>query len=202
MTRHRFLVVAATKAEAAYVPSQLPLVITGLGKTAAAVGTARALAGADLAGLTVVNVGTAGALRPGRAGLHVPGTVLNHDMNVDVIRALGYDPEETLELAGGDSRVLASGDVFVADPAIRDQLARRADLVDMEGYAVAYACRQFGVPVRLVKHVSDNADEVALDWAERVNRSAQELGTWLEEHCEGSTPHSMWRRSSVRSAEW
>ena len=60
--------------------------------------------------------------------------------------------------------MLASGDVFVADPAVRDPLARRADLVDMEGYAVAYACRRFGVPVRLVKHVSDNADEVALDW--------------------------------------
>ena len=178
-----FLVVAATKAEAAYVPNQLPLVVTGLGKTAAAVGTARALAGANLAGLTVVNVGTAGALRPGLSGLHLPGTVFNHDMNVDVIRALGYDPEETLELVGGDATVLASGDVFVVDPAVRDALALRADLVDMEGYAVAYACRQFGVPVRLVKHVSDNADELALDWPARVDRSARTLGEWLEEHC-------------------
>ena len=32
MTRRRFLVVAATEAEAAYVPSELPLTITGLGK--------------------------------------------------------------------------------------------------------------------------------------------------------------------------
>ena len=183
MTCRRFLVVAATEAEAAYVPSDLPLTITGLGKTAAAVGTARALAGADLESLTVVNVGTAGALRAGFSGLHVPGTVLNHDMNAEVIRALGYDPEEMLEIDGGDSTVLASGDVFVADPAVRDALARRADLVDMEGYAVAYACRCFGVPVRLVKHVSDNADEVALDWPARVDRSAQVLGRWLEEHC-------------------
>jgi adenosylhomocysteine nucleosidase len=179
----RFLVVAATKAEAAYVPDQLPMVVTGLGKTAAAVGTARALAGIDLAGLSVVNIGTAGALRPGLAGLQLPGIVINHDMNAEVIRALGYDPEESLEIEGGDATVLASGDVFVADPAVRDQLARRADLVDMEGYAVAYACRQFGVPVRLVKHVSDNADEVAPDWAARVDHSAQVLGEWLEEHC-------------------
>lgn len=178
-----FLVVAATKAEATYVPDRLPLVVTGLGKTAAAVGTTRALACADLAGLTVVNIGTAGALRPGLAGLHVPGTVLNHDMNVDVIRALGYDPEEILEIDGGDSTVLASGDVFVADPIARDALAVRADLVDMEGYAVAYACRRFGIPVRLVKHVSDNADEVATDWPARVDRSAQVLGAWLQEHC-------------------
>ncbi len=182
MTRRRCLVVAATEAEAAYVPSELPLTITGLGKTAAAVGTAQALAGADLESLTVVNVGTAGALRAGLSGLHLPGVVLNHDINAEVIRALGYDPEEMLEIDGGDSTVLASGDVFVADPAVRDALARRADLVDMEGYAVAYACRRFGVPVRLVKHVSDNADEVALDWPARVDSSAQVLGRWLEEH--------------------
>lgn len=183
MRRHRFLVVAATKAEAAHAPGRLPLVVTGLGKTAAAVWTARALAGADPAGLTVVNIGTAGALRAGLSGLHLPGTVLNHDMNADVIRALGYDPEDVLEIAGGESTVLASGDVFIADPVARDALAARADLVDMEGYAVAYACRRFGVPVRLVKHVSDNADEVALDWPARVDRSAQVLGAWLEEHC-------------------
>ena len=39
------LVVAATRAEAAHVPAGLPLVVTGLGKTAAAAATARALAG-------------------------------------------------------------------------------------------------------------------------------------------------------------
>jgi nucleoside phosphorylase len=49
----------------------------------------------------------------------------------------------------------------------------------MEGYAVAYACRRFGVPVRLVKHVSDNADSSALDWPALVDRSAAALGEWL-----------------------
>ena len=50
----------------------------------------------------------------------------------------------------------------------------------MEGYAVAYAALQFGVPVRLVKHVSDNADESAMDWPTMVDRSARALGAWLE----------------------
>ncbi len=176
------LVVAATQAEAAYVPRHLPVIVTGLGKTAAAVTTAHALATVDRAGLTVVNIGTAGALRPGLIGLHLPGTVLNHDLPGDTIRALGYDPEESLEVEGGEDTVLASGDVFVADPVVRDALARRADLVDMEGYAVVYACRRFGVPVRVVKHVSDNADEGALDWPARVDHSAHTLGAWLKEH--------------------
>ena len=176
------LVVAATTAEAAYVPEHLPVVVTGLGKTAAAVATTRALAGVDLTRTCVVNVGTAGALRDGLEGLWLPGVVLNHDMNADAVRALGYDPEERLELEGGDGTVLASGDVFVTDPAFRGTLARQADLVDMEGYAVAYACRRMGVPVRLVKHVSDNADASAFDWPQLVDRSARVLGAWLEEH--------------------
>jgi nucleoside phosphorylase len=78
--------------------------------------------------------------------------------------------------------VLASGDVFVTDPVVRDALAQRADLVDMEGYAVVYACRRFGVPVRVVKHVSDSADASALDWPRVVDHSARVLGEWLAEH--------------------
>jgi adenosylhomocysteine nucleosidase len=176
------LVVAATAAEAAYVPGHLRLVVTGLGKTAAAVATTRALAGMDPARTRVVNVGTAGALREGLDGVHVPGVVLNHDMNAEVIRSLGYDPEDRLVLEGGDGTVLASGDVFVTDPSVRGALARRAHLVDMEGYAVAYACRRMGVPATLVKHVSDNADASALDWPQLVDRSARVLGGWLDEH--------------------
>jgi len=176
------LVVAATTAEAAHVPRHLPVVVTGLGKTAAAVATTRALADMDLSRTSVVNVGTAGALHDGVEGLHLPGVVLNHDMNAEAIRALGYDPEERLILDGGDGTVLASGDVFVTDAAVRVALARRADLVDMEGYAVAYACRRMGVPVRLVKHVSDNADASALDWPRLVDHSARVLGGWLEDN--------------------
>jgi adenosylhomocysteine nucleosidase len=182
VNREVTLVVAATEAEAVHVPRHLPVVVTGLGKTAAAVATTRALAGVDPARTRVVNVGTAGALHDGLEGLHLPGVVLNHDMNAEAIRALGYDPEERLVLGDGDGTVLASGDVFVTDPAVRAALARRADLVDMEGYAVVYACRRMGVDVRLVKHVSDNADAAALDWPRLVDRSARVLGAWLEEH--------------------
>ena len=177
----RVLVVAATRAEAAHVPAHLPVVVTGLGKTAAAVATTEALVGADRDGLTVVNIGSAGALRDGLSGVHEVGTVLNHDMNGDAIRALGYDPEDVFEV-GASEIVLASGDVFVSDPAVREVLAERAHLVDMEGYAVTFACARFGVPVRLVKHVSDNADASALDWPEVVDLSARALGAWLAEH--------------------
>lgn len=177
----RFLVVAATRAEAAHVPGDLPVVVTGLGKTAAAVAVTEALVGVEREGLTVVNIGSAGALRDGLTGLHEVGTVFNHDMNGDAIRALGYDPEDVFTV-GPSEIVLASGDMFVTDPAVRAALAARAHLVDMEGYAVAFTCARFDVPVRLVKHVSDNADHTALDWPDVVDLSAQALGAWLTEH--------------------
>lgn len=176
-----YLVVSATAAEARYVPDDLPVVITGMGKTAAAVATARALASYGLLeGLTVLNIGSAGALRDGLAGLFEPRVVLNHDLSADALRALGADPQERLDLGVGDDLVLATGDVFVTDPVVRARLAERASLVDMEGYAVAYAARSFGVQVRLAKHVSDNADQSALDWPALVDASARELGAWVE----------------------
>lgn len=174
-----YLIVSATEAEARYVPDGLPVVVTGIGKTAAATATAKALAGRNTEDLVVLNIGTAGALRDGLTGLFTPGSVLNHDINADAIRAIGLDPAELLQVPGGDETVLATGDVFVTDPVVRAGLAERAHLVDMEGYAVAYACHRFGVPVRLVKHVSDSADESALDWPSQVDASAKVLGEWL-----------------------
>lgn len=172
----RPLVVVATEAEAEHVPAGLRLVVTGIGKTAAAVATAQAMAQERPS--HVVNIGSAGALRDGVTGLFEVGTVVNHDMNGDAIRALGYDPQDRLAI-GSSGTVLASGDVFVTDPVVRSRLASYAHLVDMEGYAVAYAARTIGVPVTLVKHVSDNADESALDWADVVSVSARALGVWL-----------------------
>ncbi len=177
----RYLAVAALEVEAAHLPPTLPRVITGIGKTSAAVAVTRALADlGDLTDLTVLNVGTAGALRADISGLHEIGTVINHDINAPSIRALGHDPKERLVLDPTLPTTLASGDLFVTDPGVRDRLARESHLVDMEGYAVAYACRAFGVPVRLIKHVSDNADDTAHDWNAAVDGSARALGQWVE----------------------
>lgn len=178
----RPLVVVAAESEARYLRDDVPVVLTGIGKTAAAVAVSRALAAFDdLDDVVVINLGTAGALRPGLDGLHEPVAVINHDISAAAIRALGHDPRERLEIAPGEGPVLATGDVFVADAEVRDHLALRADLVDMEGYAVAYACAEFGVPVRMLKHVSDNADAGALEWASLVDASARQLATGLEE---------------------
>ena len=176
----RVLVVSATDAEAAHLPVGVELLVTGVGKVNAAVATAEHLARAgDPAGLVVLNVGTAGALHAGLEGLHLPGRVLNHDFAAAPIRALGLLADDDLEVTGGGDTVLATGDLFVADPLVRDALAQRAHLVDMEGFAVAWACHRAGVACHLVKHVSDQADESAQSWPEVVDASARVLGDWV-----------------------
>ncbi|KAB2811476.1 nucleosidase [Pimelobacter simplex] len=184
----RPLIVAAARSEVVYVPAGIDVVVTGIGKTAAATALTRHLARrTDLDDLVVVNLGTAGALHDGLDGLdggnglYEIGTVLNHDINGDAIRALGYDPRDRLVI-GDSPTVLASGDVFVNDAAVRARLAAQAQLVDMEGYAVAYVAQELGVPLRMVKHVSDNADEGAMEWVALVDRSARALGEWAATH--------------------
>ena len=177
-----FLVVSATKAEARYVPGEVPLLITGVGKVAAAASVASWLAShSDRPdGFELINIGTAGALRDGYEGLHLPSAVINHDMSTELLREMGFSVSDEIPVDGGDDgTVLATGDTFVADAAHRDLLAVRAALVDMEGFAIAWAAQEAGVGIRLVKHVSDNADTTAMSWPEVVDASARALGDWL-----------------------
>lgn len=179
----RRLVVAATAAEAAHVPDGTRLLITGIGKVAAATILTHELALAH-AGVrppvdAVVNVGTAGALHDHHAGLFVPSTVIEHDISSDALGAMGYDIVDTYRFDEGDGTVLATGDTFIADAIARENLARRADLVDMEGAAIAHVCRRFGIKLTLVKVVSDDASDTAMDWPSKVDAAARELGQWL-----------------------
>src|SRR5580698_459657 len=99
----RVLVVAATRAEARYVPSDIPLLITGLGKVAAAAGVAAWLAATDRAPeFEIWNIGTAGALRDGVGGLQLPGRVINHDVSAELLRGMGIKVEDSLPVEGGD----------------------------------------------------------------------------------------------------
>lgn len=174
------LVVSATRAEARYVPAGLRVVITGIGKVRAATALSEALAGAGPPVSRVVNIGTVGALHDRYTGLFVPSVVIEHDITSAVFQEMGYPLVDRWEIPGGDGTVLASGDTFVTDPVRRADLARNADLVDMEGCAIAYVATYFGVPCRLVKAVTDAADASATAWPSRIDAAARRLGEWLE----------------------
>lgn len=175
------LLVVAVEEETVGLPAGASVVVTGAGKVNAAVGTTAACL-ALRPGL-VVNVGTAGALVGGLAGTHEVGEVRQHDLDDEALHRLtGRHVGPPLRLGPGP--VLVTGDVFVTGGPLRDRLvAAGAALVDMEGYAVARAARALGVPVRLVKHVSDGADEhAARDWPATVAACSRALGAWCEEH--------------------
>ena len=172
------LLVVALEEEAAHLHvSGLPVLVTGAGKVNAAIAVASILA--ETSPTRVVNLGTAGALRDGMAGTHVVGSVWQHDLDDAALFALsGLHFGEPVNLAESGPRLI-TGDVFVSDAQTRDRLAALADLVDMEGYAVARAALNAGVPVTLVKQVSDNADEsAARSWRDTVDECAQALGEW------------------------
>lgn len=166
------LVVVAVHQEAALLRG-VDVVLTGIGKVAAAVAVGRAIA--ERRPDRVLNVGTAGALHDGWEGVHRIGRVVEHDVDHAALgRLIGEEVSGEVVLDPSLDVVLATGDAFVADTARRAELARRAHLVDMEGYAVARACQAAGVPVDLVKVVSDTASEGAGEaWVDRVEHTAR-----------------------------
>lgn len=179
ITAGRPLLVLAVKEEAQFLETDLPVLLTGMGKVNAATSLATVLArGPRPSG--IVNLGTAGALRSGWSGTHVVGTVVQHDLDGELLATLtGETYGAPLALPDGGDVVLASGDTFVSDEAARARLAERAPLVDMEGYALAAAAELAGVPLRIVKHVSDEAGEgAARSWRESVAGCARALADW------------------------
>jgi adenosylhomocysteine nucleosidase len=175
----RPLVVVALRHEAVHL-RDVDVLLTGIGKVAAAISVARALARRPPD--HVLNVGTAGALRDGLEGVHRIGRVIEHDLDHEGLSHLLGDPVPGEVVLDPElPTVLATGDAFVQDGAVRAALAARADLVDMEGYAVARACAVAGVPCSMVKVVSDAADEgAARSWAERIDALARTIADVVE----------------------
>jgi adenosylhomocysteine nucleosidase len=177
------LVVVAVIEEAQAFAHLLPTLVTGVGKVRAA--TATTWAAMALRPGVILNLGTAGALRPGELAasvVHEIGAVLQHDVNGRAIATLvGSDPSPRLEL-GDSGVVLATGDRFISSPQDRDALAEHAHLVDMEGYAVAASATRLGIPVRLAKTISDDAGHgAALTWSESLQTASHRLAAWLDE---------------------
>ena len=187
------LVVAALAEEVAHLPTDVDVLVTGVGKARAAAGLARRLADAtpDL----VVNVGTAGAVDGVITGLVEVSWVTQHDFPYDAIEALvgnpvhrGYvvdaqGPPQLTHSAPANSTALATGDVFVASADEARRLSTAGiHLVDMEAFSYASVCAEFDVAFRCVKVVSDIADEEAgSSWLDTIDACARSLGQWVRE---------------------
>ena len=175
----RPLLVVALEEEATHLhPLGLPILVTGAGKVNAAVAVATTIG--EQRPSSLINLGTAGALRSGLNGSHVIARVTQHDLDDAALFSLtGLHFGEPLELAAA-GLTLTTGDAFIADPAARDRLAEHADLVDMEGYALVRAATAARIPITLVKQVSDEAgDEAATSWIDTVDACSDKLASWV-----------------------
>ena len=81
-----------------------------------------------------------------------------------------------LEL-GREGVTIATGDHFVDDAeAVSVIRPLGAGLVDMETYAYVWVAERFGAPIRVLKAVSDRAQDGALtDWRETVTACSHQL---------------------------
>ena len=176
------LIAMALSAESAGVfhDAGIDVLYTGVGKVNAAIALTRRLAHLRREGLStplVVNFGTAGSARIPARTLVACRKFVDRDMDVG---ALGFAPGVTpydelppvlefpVAFPGLPEAVCGSGDSFATTghgPAF--------DVVDMEAYALAKACRMEGVPFACAKYVSDNVDEnSATHWKENVAGAA------------------------------
>lgn len=176
------LVVMALPAESAgrFEACGFAVLYTGIGKVNAALSLMRRFADYRLAGRDlplIVNFGTAGGVSVQAGTLVACRRFVDRDMDVG---ALGFAPgvtpfdplpamlEFTPHFDALPEAVCGSGDSF----ATRAQKVE-CDVVDMEAYALAKACRVEGAEFACAKYVSDGADEHAADhWQQNVAGAA------------------------------
>ncbi|HEY1407262.1 MAG TPA: hypothetical protein VF857_11680, partial [Spirochaetota bacterium] len=105
---------------------------------------------------TILNVGSAGALNQS----------ITKGMMYEITRVIQIDqnasPSEPIEIEAGTpfpTASLATSRKPVVKDDERQSLGIHADLVDMEGYAIAGIARARNIPVHIIKIVSDVATE-------------------------------------------
>jgi adenosylhomocysteine nucleosidase len=178
------LLVAALEAELVAFPPELPgfdRLVTGPGKLQATYALTRALDAHRYDEILVV--GTAGAIDARLDGdVYEIAAAIQHDVtDIDGIVGQHVSLPPRVELGRDRPRenavTIATGDHFVDDAeAVAVIRPLGAGLVDMETYAYAWVAAQFGVPIRVIKAVSDRAqDDAITDWRTAVTACSAQL---------------------------
>jgi adenosylhomocysteine nucleosidase len=150
--------------------------VTGPGKLQATYALTRALDARAYDEIVVV--GTAGAIDAGLdAAVYDIDAAIQHDVtDIDGVVGQHVSLPPRMEL-GREGVTIATGDHFVDDvEAVSVIRPLGAGLVDMETYAYVWVAEQFGVPIRVLKAVSDRAqDDAITDWRATVTACSHQL---------------------------
>ncbi len=164
-------------------------ITTGMGKTAAATAVASAICQhkPDL----VLNIGTVGTYSHNVGDILVSRHFIDRDMSRVPIEGL-YKEIDMQDLSFGNNLpsiingtpsdqhvTINTGDNFVMCP---DE-AMGCDAVDMESFAMAYACKQANVPFLSVKYVTDvlGQNSVAA-WVDKLAAARHDLSAYIKKY--------------------
>ncbi len=108
----------------------------------------------------LINIGLAGALKsiPTRSAYFV-SSVTQHDAFIP-FENYQQDMYKSIKCVVPDNTdntaVLTTGDQFITD---NGSVANNADMVDMEGFAVAYVAERHNIPITMIKGISDDTND-------------------------------------------
>ena len=183
------LLAAALNSELQAFPAELPgfdRLVTGPGKLMAAYGLTRALDARQAAGEQydeIVVVGTAGAVDDTvESGIYDVGTAIQHDVqDLDGVTGRHVSLPQRVQ-TGRDGVTIATGDIFVDDAdAVALIRSLGGVLVDMETFAFVWVAQQFGVPIRVLRVVSDRAQDGATQvWDDVVAECSAQLWSHVQ----------------------
>lgn len=163
-----------------------PVLFTGVGKVCAATALTKHLAEQPNI-KRVINYGTAGGIKGVTKGQVYP---INKFVESDFRSCSLSLPHRDMIafdswLSDVDHLCASTQDHFVTDPTELDNVpfGDQVNVVDMESYALAYVCEQFGVQFICYKYISDDADDTAAtEWVENVDGGEEQFVKLLLEH--------------------
>ena len=142
-----------------YTNNDITLIQANIGKIANAFATTTLINNYNVD--AIINIGLAGSLTNLKTNsAYVINSVTQHDTFIPFVK-YQKDMYKTIkctipkQLLTYKSLTLTTGDQFITDSS---RITNKADLVDMEGYAVAYVANKHNKPIILIKAISDNAD--------------------------------------------
>lgn len=155
----------------------LEICYTGIGKVNAAIAITQAIV--EKKPKYVVNLGTAGSAKFKTHDVVECSAFVQRDMDISPLGfKIGETPLDPIPgkiavetLSQFPKGVCGTGDSFeVGAPRLA------CDLVDMEGYALAKACKKLNVPLISVKYITDGSDKDAhKDWVANLLPGAKKL---------------------------
>jgi nucleoside phosphorylase len=140
-----------------YQNQQITLIESSIGKVASTLAASVLVNSENIDQL--INIGLAGALKNTPVGTaYFVSSVTQHDAFIpfEEYQQDMYQRINCLVPAHAkNTATLATGDQFIDNI---EQVDSNADIVDMEGFAVAYVAKKHNLPITIIKGVSDDAN--------------------------------------------